>query len=32
VHALRTTRRAESPVDAERVLDAINRTKHNPGL
>ncbi len=32
VLALRSTRRSEPPVDARKVLDAIDRAKHNPHL
>ena len=32
VKALRSTRRSERPVDAERVLDVIDRADHNPHL
>lgn len=32
VKALRSARCSEPPVDAERVLDAIDRANHNPHL
>lgn len=32
VRALRSTRRSEPLVDADKVLDAINRAKHNAHL